>query len=215
MNVSIPCLERNIYMDWLTHRARLCINIYTCICISFIHVTMASWLHRNGNVILTKIEPKVVQNQKKRKLCHWTKLSFLQIPVPPFQWNSNCRHQTTNNDLPIWLIMVFNITLVLETPLHNMRSLGCLFTGCEPSNCREISGNREGYFDWLVYVIFIWQYHWNGNVFILMKFSSLAALKVVKMTTSSAASDENFIKMTTFSFQWSSIAGAEFNTSRL
>ena len=43
--------------------------------------------------------------------------------------------------------------------------------------------------------------HWNGNVFILMKFSSLAALKVVKMTTSSAASDENFIKMT-FSFQW-------------
>ena len=43
--------------------------------------------------------------------------------------------------------------------------------------------------------------HWNGNVFILMKFSSLAALKVVKMTTSSAASDENFVKMTTFSFQ--------------
>ena len=35
-----------------------------------------------------------------------------------------------------------------------------------------------------------------------MKFSSLAALKVVKMTTSSAASDENFVKMTTFSFQW-------------
>ena len=35
-----------------------------------------------------------------------------------------------------------------------------------------------------------------------MKFSSLAALKFVKMTTSSAASDENFVKMTTFSFQW-------------
>ena len=32
-----------------------------------------------------------------------------------------------------------------------------------------------------------------------MKFSSLAALGVVKMTTSSAASDENFVKMT-FSF---------------
>ena len=148
------------YLYGLTHiHARLCIYIYTCICISFIHVTMASWLHRNGNVILTKIEPKVVKNQKKRKLCHWTKLSFLQIPVPPFQWNSNCRHQTTNNDLPIWLIMVFNITLALETPLHNMRSLGCLFTGCEPSNCREISRNRVGHFDWLVYVIFIWQYH--------------------------------------------------------
>ena len=31
---------------------------------------------------------------------------------------------------------------------------------------------------------------------ILMTFSSLAALEVVKMTTSSAASDENFVKMT-------------------
>ena len=36
----------------------------------------------------------------------------------------------------------------------------------------------------------------------LTKFSSLAALEVVKMTTSSAASDENFIKMMTFPFQW-------------
>ena len=44
--------------------------------------------------------------------------------------------------------------------------------------------------------------HWNGKVFILMKCSSLAALEVVKMTTSSAASDENFVKMTTFLFQW-------------
>ena len=35
----------------------------------------------------------------------------------------------------------------------------------------------------------------------MIKISSLAALKVVKMTTSSAASDENFVKMTTFSFQ--------------
>ena len=34
-----------------------------------------------------------------------------------------------------------------------------------------------------------------------MKFSSLAALEVVKMTTSSGASDENFVKMMTFSFQ--------------
>ena len=36
--------------------------------------------------------------------------------------------------------------------------------------------------------------HWNENVFILMKFQSLAALEVVKMTTSSAASDENLVK---------------------
>ena len=34
-----------------------------------------------------------------------------------------------------------------------------------------------------------------------MKFSSLAALEVVKMTTSSADSDKNFIKIT-FSCQW-------------
>ena len=46
------------------------------------------------------------------------------------------------------------------------------------------------------------QLHRNGNVFILMKLSSLAALEVVKVTTSSAASDENFVKMTTFLFQW-------------
>ena len=45
-------------------------------------------------------------------------------------------------------------------------------------------------------------HHWNENVVILTKSSSLAALKVVKMTTFSAASDENFIKMTTFPFQW-------------
>ena len=34
-----------------------------------------------------------------------------------------------------------------------------------------------------------------------MKFSSLAALEVVKMTTSSVASYENLVKMTTFLFQ--------------
>ena len=44
--------------------------------------------------------------------------------------------------------------------------------------------------------------HWNENVVILTKFSSLAALEVVILTTSNAANDENFIKMTTFLFQW-------------
>ena len=42
--------------------------------------------------------------------------------------------------------------------------------------------------------------HRNGNVVILTKFSSLAALKVVILTTFGAASDENFIKMMTFPF---------------
>ena len=37
---------------------------------------------------------------------------------------------------------------------------------------------------------------------ILTKLSSLAAMEVVKMTTSSAAIDENFVNMTTFSCQW-------------
>ena len=52
----------------------------------------------------------------------------------------------------------------------------------------------------MLYQIYV-AIHWNGKVFILMKCSSLAALEVVKMTTSSAASDENFVKMTTFLFQ--------------
>ena len=47
-------------------------------------------------------------------------------------------------------------------------------------------------------------FHWNKNVVILTKFSSLAALEVVILTTSSAASDEHFIKMKTFPFQCSS-----------
>ena len=42
---------------------------------------------------------------------------------------------------------------------------------------------------------------WNGNVIILTKFSSLAALKVVILTNFSVANGKNFIMMTTFSFQ--------------
>ena len=45
-------------------------------------------------------------------------------------------------------------------------------------------------------------HHWNENVVNSTKFSLLAALEVVKMTTSSAASDENVAKMTTIQFQW-------------
>ena len=45
--------------------------------------------------------------------------------------------------------------------------------------------------------------HWNENVVILTKFSSLAALEIVILTTSSATCHENFIKMTTFSFHCS------------
>ena len=53
--------------------------------------------------------------------------------------------------------------------------------------------------------------HWNENVVILTKFSSLAALEVVILTTSSAASDDNFIKMKTFPFQ---CIGYQWTTSQ-
>ena len=46
--------------------------------------------------------------------------------------------------------------------------------------------------------------HWNENLVIFMKFSSLAALKVVILTTLNASSDQNFVKMTTFMFQCTS-----------
>ena len=39
---------------------------------------------------------------------------------------------------------------------------------------------------------------WNGYVVILLKFSSVAVLEVVKVTTSIGTGDENFIKITTF-----------------
>ena len=45
----------------------------------------------------------------------------------------------------------------------------------------------------------------NKHVIILTKFSSLAALEVVILTTSSAASDENFIKMKTLPFQFNNL----------
>ena len=42
--------------------------------------------------------------------------------------------------------------------------------------------------------------YWSGNMVILMKFSLLAALKVVKLTTFSAARNENSIKICKFCF---------------
>ena len=46
-----------------------------------------------------------------------------------------------------------------------------------------------------------YEVYWKGNFVILMKFSSLAAMEVVKMMTLSAANDENLIKMIRFPFQ--------------
>ena len=44
--------------------------------------------------------------------------------------------------------------------------------------------------------------HWNGNVIILIKFSSLDAPEFVVLTTSGASNNEKFIKMMTYMFQW-------------
>ena len=46
----------------------------------------------------------------------------------------------------------------------------------------------------------VYSTHWNGNVVILTKFFSRTALEAVKMTTSSATTNENLIKMI-FPFQ--------------
>ena len=58
---------------------------------------------------------------------------------------------------------------------------------------------------WLHWKLSKWQFSVHPVTKISSKYdihhSSLAALKVVKMTIFSAASDENFIKMTTFLFQ--------------
>ena len=45
-------------------------------------------------------------------------------------------------------------------------------------------------------------WHWNENKVILTKFMTLAAPGVVILTTSSAASDEYLIKMTSLGIQW-------------
>ena len=50
-------------------------------------------------------------------------------------------------------------------------------------------------------VLWMMNHRWNGYV-IFTKFPSLAAQEVINFITSSAAWDENFIKMTAFPFQW-------------
>ena len=43
--------------------------------------------------------------------------------------------------------------------------------------------------------------NWDGNVVILLKFSSFAALEFVILTTSGAVIDKNITKLRTFLFQ--------------
>ena len=77
---------------------------------------------------------------------------------------------------------------------------------CSVRNLSTIQLNRKSrqnfiYPNSIFSVRGLFWYHWNENVVILTLFSSLAALKVVKLTTSRATSDVNFAKMKTFSFQ--------------
>ena len=53
----------------------------------------------------------------------------------------------------------------------------------------------------ILWEIFAGHLHWNENDVILIKFSSLAALEVVILTTPNAASDEKFRQMASFPFQ--------------
>ena len=88
-----------------------------------------------------------------------------------------------------------------------------VFSECRCSSCSSSSSSLSVFYIQSLLVTvhittknracyFVRLYHWNGNVFILIRFWSLAASDVVKMTISSAASGENFVKMTTFSLQW-------------
>ena len=66
-------------------------------------------------------------------------------------------------------------------------------------------------YDMIIFIHKRHSIHWNGNVVTLMQCSSLT-LKVVKMTTSSAATDENFTKMT-FPVQCSSLMMVRYGIS--
>ena len=53
--------------------------------------------------------------------------------------------------------------------------------------------------------------HWNGNVAIWTKLSSLAAPEIIILTTSTAANHEDVVEIKTFSFQESTIVFAIVN----
>ena len=93
-----------------------------------------------------------------------------------------------------------HISVKLELEFYHFHSRKCHWK-CRLLKWRPFCPGGD---EWSIYHMLIFSVlsHWNENVFILMKSSSLAAPKVVKMTTFGAASDETFIKMMTFSFQW-------------
>ena len=61
-------------------------------------------------------------------------------------------------------------------------------------------------------LLVLYAHHWNGHV-ILMKFSWLATLDIVVLTTFNAVSEKDFIKMMTFLFQWCDACFVAFQAS--
>ena len=77
----------------------------------------------------------------------------------------------------------------------------------------QMTSNAENVYIWWRHHVSSWcqsgqrkPSHWNEYIFILMKFSSLAGLEIIKMTTFSLARDKNFVKITTFSFRCVTVA---------
>ena len=68
------------------------------------------------------------------------------------------------------------------------------------TNKRKQSHITGKYFNRSEFVVTIVHMHWNWYVAILMRFSVLSALKVVKMTTHGTASDANNVKVINFAF---------------
>ena len=69
----------------------------------------------------------------------------------------------------------------------------------------EITMKSAAYFQWKTRVAFIAESlveNWNGNVLICIKFLSLAASELVKMTTCSAYSDKNAYEMAFHFSEW-------------
>ena len=125
---------------------------------------------------------------------------FAGILIPPIAPKVVCRICT--NHIKSWTVAVWKLPSqpnVAIMPTSNRPVIIDFFLlSSHGRSKREISK-----IVWVSYcVISKLPHHWNGNVVILMKFSSLAALEVVILTTSGAASDDNFVNMTTFPIQW-------------
>ena len=148
------------------------------------------------------------------KLCWYKRLKQVTKPnlsVPAFNL-----FQPAEADISHGLLIKTSPALVTNQPLFTGTAVDCP-TGAnvwlrQKSIVGPVKLNRH----WFLCSLYIYMCYWNGNVIlsfwwnfrhwknierkisILMKFSSQAALELVILTTSSAASDENLIKIDIF-----------------